>query len=163
MSSVASLENTVLSEEDELSNLLSNIRLGSKSLTRATSSRPPTSTRSLRDVRQRRPPPVGQVFAPSTPSPHRISVIPQPATNIFTEVPSVQSADQSDESDDDYTDARSHLSSEYGNSSLDNTIASISRGDLLAAGDEGPEALRNGKDEFPHDLGRLNSQDTVFR
>lgn len=153
MSTVSSLNNPVLNEEEELSHLISQIRLGSKSLSKATASPPLSWTRSLRDDRRRRPPPVSQLFAPVT-SPKQIAAVPPPAQDtvisppLGSNPPVVRFATHSRQSSDDsleYVDARSHQSSGYGDSSFDNTVASITNKDLRSFGDDGPESRHEGE------------------
>lgn len=152
MPTAGSLNNPVLSNEDELSNLLSQLRLSQRSQSQATASPPPSLRRSLRGEsdRRRRPPPVHQPFlAQLALSPERISL----ASSVNQDNSSNSAASQSNEPDpqspvssDEFTDARSHLSSSgYGDSSFDNTVASIAQDDLLSMGDAGPEARRPGK------------------
>lgn len=133
MSTVQSLKNSTLTEEDELSQLLSQVQLSSRSQSRATVSAPPSLRGSLQASRRRRPPPVDQIFFTAPPlSPERISPIFSIDDNISQTLVTPKLEPQSPTSSD-------------GDSSFDNTIASIRREDLHAMGDAGPESQRHGK------------------
>lgn len=156
MSTAGSLNNSILSEEDELSNLLSQVRLSRRSLRRATSSAPPSLRGSLRDDHRRRPPPVDPFFfaapqqqiSPILPTDYGSPlspVTPVRETLLLPRASPQSPTSSNDDSELEYVDARSHQSSGYGDSSFDNTVASIDQADLLAMGDAGPETQRHGK------------------
>lgn len=134
MSFVSSLRNAALGEDEEIADLLSQLRLNSRTVTEASGSLPPTPSR--RSQRENRP------LWPA--------LIPSLRTNSealsAASLPLNLSPGHSRQSSDEYYDARSHQSStDYADSSLDNTIASISAADLLALGDLGPEPRRHGE------------------